>query len=96
MEQGFTIDGWLNDIDEEDSFVDKCIWVEGQDKPTTVGYLGREVETSLIGTVIEDMKIQNCGCVELESTDCLLCFALLCAVFRFLNGWIDRHRHKLW
>eukprot|EP00903_Cladosiphon_okamuranus_P016219 g14966.t1 len=67
--RGFTVDGWLNDIDEEDSFVDKCIWVEGQDAPTTVMYRGQEVKTSLIGTVIEDMKIQNCGmeCIRMRN-----------------------------
>eukprot|EP00752_Nemacystus_decipiens_P009246 g8259.t1 len=67
--RGFTVDGWLNDIDEEDSFVDKCIWVEGQDKPTTLTYGGREVESSLIGTVIEDMRIQNCGmeCIRMRN-----------------------------
>ena len=68
--QGFTVDGWLNDIDEEESFVDKCIWVEGQDKPTMVAYRGSEVETSLIGTVIEDMRIQNCGYVESTHGHC--------------------------
>lgn len=64
MDQGFTVDGWVDDIDEEDSFVGKCIFVEGQDTPTSVMYSGREVETSLLGTVIEDMKITNCGCVR--------------------------------
>lgn len=47
----------------EESYVDKCIWVEGQDAPTTLSYGGQEVESSLIGTVIDDMKIQNCGWV---------------------------------
>lgn len=60
-DQGFTIDGHLDDKEEEESYVDKCIWVEGQDEPTMVPHSGREVESSLIGTVIEDMKIQNCG-----------------------------------
>lgn len=97
--QGFTVDGWLNDIDEEDSFVDKCIWVEGQDKPTTVMYGGREVESSLIGTVIEDMRIQNCGCVEKLSTDsfCLSVSVLFTCdtyctgrVFSILGRWMER------
>ncbi|CAM9959372.1 unnamed protein product, partial [Hapterophycus canaliculatus] len=46
-----------------------CIWVEGQDKPTIVEYAGRTVKTSLVGTVIEDMKIQNCGmeCIRMRN-----------------------------
>lgn len=59
MEQGFTADAWLDDVNEDDSFVDKCIFVAGQHEPTTIMYRGREVKTSLIGTVIEDMKITN-------------------------------------
>lgn len=59
--QGFTVDGHLDDKQEEESFVDKCIWVEGQDKPEFVAYRGKAVETSLIGVVVEDMKIKNCG-----------------------------------
>ncbi|CAN0362777.1 unnamed protein product [Scytosiphon promiscuus] len=51
----------MSDEDREESFIDKCIWVEGQDDPKDVQYGGRTVKSSLIGTVIEDMKIQNCG-----------------------------------
>ncbi|CAM9261415.1 unnamed protein product [Pylaiella littoralis] len=67
--RGFTIDGHLDDKEEEASFVDKCIWVEGQDKPTMVPHNGREVETSLIGTVIDSMKIENCGmeCIRMRN-----------------------------
>ncbi|CAM9262723.1 unnamed protein product [Pylaiella littoralis] len=67
--RGFTIDGHLDDKEEEESYVDKCIWVEGQDEPTMVPHSGREVESSLIGTVIEDMKIQNCGmeCIRMRN-----------------------------
>ena len=45
--------------------MDKCIWVEGKDKPKEVSYRGGKVKTSLIGTVVEDMRIQNCGYVDL-------------------------------
>ncbi|CAN0194941.1 unnamed protein product, partial [Hapterophycus canaliculatus] len=67
--QGFTIDGWLDDQNVEESFIDKCIWVEGQEAPTTLTYGGQEVESSLIGTVIDDMKIQNCGmeCIRMRN-----------------------------
>lgn len=64
--QGFTVDGWLDDEDREESFVDKCIWVEGKDKPKQDSYRGSKVKTSLIGTVVEDMRIQNCGYIELR------------------------------
>lgn len=64
-EQGFTIDGRLDDMEDEASYVDKCIWIEGPDEPTMVTHGGTEVKTSLIGTVIEDMKIHNCGYVLL-------------------------------
>ncbi|CAN0109758.1 unnamed protein product, partial [Sphacelaria rigidula] len=61
IEQGFTVDGHLDDLEEEESYVDKCIWIEGKEKPTTVAYHGSEVETSLIGFHMEDMTIMNCG-----------------------------------
>ena len=64
--QGFTVDGQLVDKggdEEEDDFVDKCIWVESLEPAKMVTYAGKEVETAIIGTVIEDMKIHNCGYV---------------------------------
>ncbi|CAM9834424.1 unnamed protein product, partial [Ectocarpus fasciculatus] len=67
--RGFTIDGQLDDIDQEESFVDKCIFVEGQAAPEDVEYDGRTVETALIGTVIDNTKIQNCGmeCIRIRN-----------------------------
>ncbi|CBN76927.1 FirrV-1-B30 precursor [Ectocarpus siliculosus] len=67
--RGFTIDGQIDDADHEDSFVDKCIFVEGQAAPEDVEYDGRTVETALIGTVIDSMKIQNCGmeCIRMRN-----------------------------
>ncbi|CAM9741543.1 unnamed protein product, partial [Sphacelaria rigidula] len=67
--RGFTIDGHLDDQEIEESFVDKCIWVEGLDKPTTVEYRGKSVETSLIGFSMYDMHIRNCGmeCVRMRN-----------------------------
>lgn len=54
-------------MEEEESFVDKCIWIEGKEEPTTVAFGGSEVETSLIGFHMEDMTIRNCGCVAVVS-----------------------------
>lgn len=59
--QGFTIDGQLDDEDVEESYIDKCIFVEGQAAPTMLTHQGQEVESALIGTVIDGLKIQNCG-----------------------------------
>lgn len=67
--RGFTVDGHLDSKEEEESFVDKCIWVEGLGEPTTQAYRGSTVETSLIGFVMDGMTVMNCGmeCVRLRN-----------------------------
>lgn len=51
-------------MDEEESFVDKCIYVEGNANETEiVAYEDEEVETILIGFRMEEMHIMNCGYV---------------------------------
>ena len=65
IEQGFTIDGHLNGLDAEEDYVDKCIWVEGQDAPTDLPIAGTTVKSSLIGFHVSDMYIHNCGYVGL-------------------------------
>lgn len=60
-QQGFTIDGHLNGLDVEEDYVDKCIWVEGQDAPTDLPIDGTTVKSSLIGFHVSDMYIHNCG-----------------------------------
>ena len=62
-EQGFTVDGHLNGLDEEEDYVDKCVFVEGQDAPTDLPIAGTTVESSLIGFHVSDMYIHNCGYV---------------------------------
>ena len=65
LPQGFTIDGHLNGLGEEEDYVDKCIWVEGQDAPTDLPIAGTTVKSSLIGFHVSDMYIHNCGYVAL-------------------------------
>ncbi|CAN0559810.1 unnamed protein product, partial [Ectocarpus sp. 12 AP-2014] len=67
--EGFTIDGQLDDEDVEESYIDKCIFVEGQAAPTMLTHQGQEVESALIGTVIDGLKIQNCGmeCIRMRN-----------------------------
>ena len=62
-QQGFTVDGHLNGLDEEEDYVDKCVFVEGQDAPTDLLIAGTTVESSLIGFHVSDMYIHNCGYV---------------------------------
>ncbi|CAN0397052.1 unnamed protein product, partial [Scytosiphon promiscuus] len=59
--EGFTIDGHLNGLDEEEDYVDKCIFVEGQDAPTDLPIAGTTVKSSLIGFHVMNMHIHNCG-----------------------------------
>ena len=63
IQQGFTIDGHLNGLDEEEDYVDKCIFVEGQDAPTDLPIGGTTVKSSLIGFHVTEMHIHNCGYV---------------------------------
>ncbi|CBN79456.1 FirrV-1-B30 precursor [Ectocarpus siliculosus] len=58
--EGFSVDGKISDDDEADSYVDKCVFVEG---PSTSG------EERLEGFVMQDVSVQNCGdeCVRLKS-----------------------------
>ncbi|CAN0136813.1 unnamed protein product [Pylaiella littoralis] len=59
---GFTVDGQIGDADEEESYVDKCVFVEGNaNETTTVEYNGESVETILIGFVMTGVTIRNCG-----------------------------------
>jgi len=51
--------------------VDKCIWVESLERAKDVAYAGATVKSAIIGTVIEDMKIHNCGYVEIPLPPCL-------------------------
>ena len=48
-------------MDEEEDYVDKCIWIEGQDAPTDLPIAGTTVKSSLIGFRVSDMYIHNCG-----------------------------------
>lgn len=64
-QQGFTIDGHLNGLDKEEDYVDKCIFVEGQDAPTDLPIDGTTVKSSLIGFHVTEMHIHNCGYVGL-------------------------------
>lgn len=63
--QGFTVNGQIgNKTDVEESYSDKCVYVEGNENKTTiVQYEGENVETILIGFHMEDMHILNCGYV---------------------------------
>lgn len=62
--QGFTVNGQISTADEEESFVDKCIFVEGNANETDiVTYEGEDVETILIGFRMEEMHVLNCGYV---------------------------------
>ncbi|CAM9277288.1 unnamed protein product, partial [Laminaria digitata] len=61
--EGFTIDGHLNGLDMEEDYVDKCIFVEGQDAPSQLPIDGTTVVSSLIGFHVSDMYIHNC-CME--------------------------------
>ena len=64
-QQGFTVDGHLNGLDEEEDYVDKCIFVEGQDAPTDLPIAGTTVKSSLIGFHVSNMYIHNCGYARL-------------------------------
>eukprot|EP00904_Undaria_pinnatifida_P005828 jgi/Undpi1/2375/HiC_scaffold_13.g05757.m1 len=67
--QYFTINGHLNGLDEGDDYVDKCIWVEGQDAPTQLPIAGTTVLSSLTGFHVSDMHIHNCGteCIHMKN-----------------------------
>ncbi|CAM9145891.1 unnamed protein product, partial [Laminaria digitata] len=67
--EGFTIDGHLNGLDQEEDYVDKCIFVEGQDAPTDLPIDGTTVLSSLIGFHVSDMHIHNCGmeCIRMRN-----------------------------
>lgn len=52
--QGFTVDGEHDSEDEEDSYVNKCVEVVGR---------GDSDKEPLKGFVMQDMLVENCGCV---------------------------------
>ncbi|CAN0020458.1 unnamed protein product, partial [Ectocarpus sp. 8 AP-2014] len=58
--EGFSVDGKISDDDKAESYVDKCVFVEG---PSTSG------DERLEGFVMQDVSVQNCGdeCVRLKS-----------------------------
>ncbi|CAB1115742.1 unnamed protein product [Ectocarpus sp. CCAP 1310/34] len=58
--EGFSVDGKISDDDEAESYVDKCVFVEGT---STSG------DERLEGFVMQDVYVQNCGdeCVRLKS-----------------------------
>eukprot|EP00904_Undaria_pinnatifida_P005826 jgi/Undpi1/2373/HiC_scaffold_13.g05756.m3 len=67
--EGFTINGHLNGLDKEEDYVDKCIFVEGQEAPTDVAFGGETVKSSLIGFHVSGMHIHNCGmeCIRMRN-----------------------------
>lgn len=51
----------MNGLDKEEDYVDKCIFVEGQEAPTDVAFGGETIKSSLIGFHVSGMHIHNCG-----------------------------------
>ncbi|CAM9422984.1 unnamed protein product, partial [Sphacelaria rigidula] len=66
---GFSIDGFVGTLDEADSYIDKCVFVQGSDDPISLEYEGETVESSLIGFIMNGLTISNCGgeCVRLRN-----------------------------
>ena len=54
----------MDDEKRRESYVDKCIWVESLSEARDVAYHGEKVKSAIMGTVIEDMRIRNCGYVD--------------------------------
>lgn len=55
------MDGKVGEEEVADSYVGKCVYVQGQENATTMSYGGEDVESSLVGFVMENMFIKNCG-----------------------------------
>ena len=53
VKQGFSVDGFVGSGDSTDSFINKCVWVEGE--------AGAETITHIEGFVMKNMLIENCG-----------------------------------
>ena len=51
--QGFSVDGFRGSDDTMDSWVDKCVWVEGGVEDGMI--------THIEGFIMQDMTIRNCG-----------------------------------
>lgn len=66
---GFTADGKKNGGKKSEDYVDKCVYIIGQTKPSVVRANGAEYESSLDGMVVSDMHIVDCGgeCLRLRS-----------------------------
>lgn len=59
--EDFTVDGETSTADSADSFIDKCVFVWGQEDPAYVRFSGGEAFASIIGFSMKGMTIRNCG-----------------------------------